>query len=305
MPGDVGVEVHGFTVCREPPPRPGSATAPYAGGVSSAAYDGGAGYRAYVGDEVVTGEGVSVELPVAGVAIRMASGAIDMIVSIVVLVAAVFVAGMLVADTSDAVVGTMGLIVMVGVFIGLPSLVETLTRGRTVGKLALGLRTVRDDGGPITFRHALTRSLIGFVEIWLLAGVPALITAMLNGRGKRLGDMAAGTYVVSQRAKLRVVPPPSMPWHLASWAGAADIAALPAGLAVAIRQFLSRASSLNPVSRDQIGHELLTEALRYVSPAPPRGSHPEYVLAAIIADRRRRDLERLSREDRLRARLLH
>ena len=47
------------------------------------------------------------------------------------------------------------------VFLGYPVAMETLTRGRTLGKMALGLRVVRDDGGPITFRQALVRGLVG------------------------------------------------------------------------------------------------------------------------------------------------
>jgi hypothetical protein len=46
------------------------------------------------------------------------------------------------------------------------------------------------------------------------------------------------------------------------------------------------------------------EALRHVAPPPSAGAHPEHVLAAVLADRRRRDGERLDREEQLRQRLL-
>lgn len=262
------------------------------------------GYRAYAGEDVVTGEGVAVELPVAGVPQRMASGAIDLFVTVVLLLGVGLAFGLLTAHTSDAVVATFGILAVVLVAVVLPTVVETVSKGRSLGRLALGLRVVRDDGGPVTARHALTRALIGVVEVLAFSGVPAVVAAMIHPRGKRLGDMAAGTYAVSQRAKLPYLVPPQMPWPLAGWAQGADIASLPPGLAIAIRQFLGRAPSLGPQARDALGRQLLDEALRHVAPAPPPGHHPETVLAAILADRSRRDRERLQREEALRRRLL-
>ena len=55
-------------------------------------------------------------------------------------------------------------------FVVVPAAVETLSRGRSLGKLAAGLRIVRDDGGAIRFRHAVIRALIGFLEIYLTFG---------------------------------------------------------------------------------------------------------------------------------------
>jgi hypothetical protein len=95
-----------------------------------------------------------------------------------------------------------------------------------------------------------------------------------------------------------------MPPPLAAWAHGADLAALPPGLAIAIRQFLGRASALTPASRQSLGESLYRAVLPHVSPPPPPGIHPEYVLAAVIADRRRRDAERIARDEERRARLL-
>lgn len=262
------------------------------------------GYRAYASEDVVTGEGVAVELPVASVLARAASQLIDVVVALFLLLVVSFVAAVLTGDSSEAVATAVGLVSVVLVLVGLPTAMETATRGRTLGKLALGLRVVRDDGGPVTMRHSLTRALVGFVEIWLLLGVPALVASVLNSRSKRLGDMAAGTYVVTQRSRMRLLAPPVMPPPLAAWATSADVAALPPGLTVAVRQFLSRAGTLTPQSRAVLGDELLREVLRHVAPPPPPGVHGEYVLAAVIAERRRRDLDRLARDQLLRERVV-
>jgi uncharacterized RDD family membrane protein YckC len=264
----------------------------------------GAGYRSYSGDDMVTGEGVSVELPVAGVALRAASGVIDLCVAAVALIVGAITIGVVFAEPSDAVSRTLLILLIVGATVGVPTLLETLTRGRTLGKLVFGLRVVRDDGGPVTLRHSLTRALVGWVEIYLLLGSAAMIAAIISPRAKRLGDTAAGTYVVTQRASMRLLPPPQMPAPLAAWATHADVATLPPGLAIAVRQFLGRAGGLTPRSRQVLGQELLDAVLPHVAPPPPPGVHPEYVLAAVIAERRRRDTERLAREDARRRTLL-
>lgn len=264
----------------------------------------GAGYRGYAIDDLVTGEGVAVELPIAGLPARIGSGLIDLVVAVAALWLGSLAVAVVGAGSSEAVGATLAIVLVVGVTVALPATVETLSRGRTLGKLALGLRVVRDDGGPITVRHALTRALVGFVEIYLFWGAGALVSAIISPRVKRLGDMAAGTYVVTQRASMRLLPPPAMPAPLAAWAVGADIAPLPPGLAIAIRQFLGRAAALTPASRAQIGEELYRAVRPLVAPDPPGLVHHELVLAAVVAERRRRDADRLAREDARRAALL-
>jgi len=94
-----------------------------------------------------------------------------------------------------------------------------------------------------------------------------------------------------------------MPPQLASWAHTADLASLPTGLALGIRQYLGRFPTLDPHSRQRVGDDLITEVRRYVAPAPPTGAPPELVLGAVIAERRERDLARLRRDEEFRARL--
>ncbi|WP_418058046.1 RDD family protein [Pimelobacter simplex] len=264
-----------------------------------------ADFATVTADDLVTGEGVALDLPAASLGLRMASGLIDVVVTLVAFVAAYLLLVIAAALTRDeAAVGFAVVLTSVLVFLALPTALETFTRGRTIGKLALGLRTVRDDGGPISFQHALVRSLIGFVEIYAFSGVPAFFSIMLSTRGKRLGDYAAGTYVVRERVPLRLPPPPPMPPQLAAWARRTDLGTLPTGTALAVRQYLGRLGTLDPASRDRIGRLLLTDVLPHVAPAPPPGVPPEMVLGAIIAERRERDLARLRRDDELRARLL-
>ena len=65
----------------------------------------------------------------------------------------------------DALIAATVLVCFLIAWLVYPVTIETLTRGRSLGKMAAGLRTVRDDAGPITFRHAFTRGLLGVVEV--------------------------------------------------------------------------------------------------------------------------------------------
>lgn len=254
-------------------------------------------------DDLVTGEGVALDLPPASLGLRMTSGLIDVAVTALLLLTAVIVLGLATIDADPALAGAATVLVSVLVFAVFPTTMETLTRGRSLGKLAMGLRAVRDDGGPISFQHALTRALIGFVEIYATGGAPAFFSVMLSRRGKRLGDYAAGTIVVRERVRLQLTPPPGMPPELEPWARRSDLTSLPVGLALAIRQFLSRAALLDPVARDHVARELAADLAPYVSPGPPPGAPAERVLSAVLAERRRRDTERLERDSALRRRL--
>lgn len=260
-------------------------------------------YATLTTDDLVTGEAVALDLPPASLGVRIASGLIDVLVTYALLLAIILVFARLVLTLDGALAHAAVVAVMITVFLVIPTTVETLSRGKSIGKWCLGLRTVRDDAGPISFQHAFVRALIGFAEIYATGGVAAFFSAMLNGRGKRLGDHAAGTYVVRERIKLQLTPPPPMPPELATWARAADIAALPTGLALAVRQYLGRVSTLDPTSRESIGARLAAEVATYVSPAPPFPVPPAAYLVAVLAARRERDTARLQREHAFRTRL--
>ncbi|MDQ2758747.1 MAG: RDD family protein [Actinomycetota bacterium] len=255
-------------------------------------------------DDLVTGEAVAIDLPPASIGPRILAGVIDYVLVAGLTVGVFTLAAALTAQVDDALASAVVLVCTVLVLVAVPIAFETVTRGRTPGKMAVGLRAVRDDGGPISFRHALARGLLRYLEVYLFYGVPAVISCVVSKRGKRIGDLVAGTYVVRDRVTAQLAPPLPMPPQLAHWAWNADIGALPDQLAMAIRTFLPAAATMTPEARETMGCSLLKEVALYVSPPPPPGNHQEYVLAAVVADRRRRDLERLRRDDALRRRLL-
>lgn len=254
-------------------------------------------------EPVITGEAVALDLQPATFASRAVSGVIDLVIQGFVLTFGIGYVGAAASGLDDAALAALGLAAVVAVIVGYPLAMETATRGRTIGKFAMGLRTVRDDGGPIRFRQALVRALLEVIEVWTLSGTPALISSLASSRGKRLGDHLAGTYVVRERGAAARSVPAVMPWHLVPWAQAADIAPLPDRLAISVRQFLSRAPSMHLPSRAAMAYGLAEQVSAHVAPPPPAGTHPEDYLAAVLAERRRRDEIRLARDAALVARL--
>jgi uncharacterized RDD family membrane protein YckC len=256
-----------------------------------------------VSSPIVTGEAVALDLQPAAFASRAVSGGLDVALQVAALFVVIYLDSKVFMSVDGAAGAAIVLVSMLAVVVGYPVAMETLTRGRTLGKLAMGLRTVRDDGGPIRFRQALVRGLMEVVEVWLLLGSPALICSLSSSRGKRIGDVLAGTYVVRERGITQRVPPPQMPFELFGWAQIADIGRIPDQLAVATRQFLGRAPTMQHDARRSMGWAMAREVSSYVAPLPPAATHPEAFLAAVLAERRRRDEIRLARDAALVARL--
>lgn len=251
-------------------------------------------------DGVVIGEGVVLDTRPASVASRLLGAIVDIVVLGVVLVVVALVLDNVAVALDERLGRVLGIVLIATVTVVIPTTVETLTRGRSLGKLVAGVRIVRDDGGPITFRQAFVRALTGVGELWLTLGSVAVICSVAHPLGKRVGDVLAGTYGSRVRAAAPVRSAAVMPAQLAGWAAHADVARLPDGLALAIRQFLARAGLLHPASRAELGIRLAADLRPYVSPPPPGGTHPEAFLSAVLAERGRRETlverERVRRE---------
>jgi hypothetical protein len=181
--------------------------------------------------------------------------------------------------------------------VGYPIVWETITRGRSPGKFALGLRVVSDDGGPVRFRQSLVRGLATIVDFWLVPfiGVPALISSLLSDKGKRLGDIFAGTFVIQQRlpARRAAAPPAVMSPELSAWASGLEMSRLDDQTAAMARRYLSRLPELTPGARAELGARIATAVSTQVSPPPPPGTPAAAYLSAVLAERHRREHARL------------
>ncbi|OBI46578.1 RDD family protein [Mycobacterium colombiense] len=242
--------------------------------------------------EVVTGDAVVLDVQIAQLPVRTLSALIDIVVMVIGYLLGLMLWAATLTQFDTALTNAILLIFTVLVIVGYPLVLETATRGRSVGKIAMGLRVVSDDGGPERFRQALFRALAGLVEIWMLFGSPAVICSILSPKAKRIGDIFAGTVVVNERGP-RLGPPPMMPPSLAWWASSLQLSGLSAGQAEVARQFLSRATQLDRQLRLQMGYRIAGDVVARIAPPPPPGAPPELVLAAVLAERHRRELARL------------
>lgn len=239
----------------------------------------------------VTGEAVALDLRLAQFPSRTLALVLDLLIQVVALFAVVAIAGSIASSFDPAVATGLSLVAVVSILVGLPTAVEALTRGRSLGKVAAGLRVVRDDGGPTRFRHAFVRSLFMLVDFWLSGGFVGLVCALSSQRSKRLGDHFAGTVVVRERVATGVRADQlvyGMPAGLEPWAASLDLARLPDVTALQARQLLARADRLSPQVRTAMGTQLAAEVSTYVAPPPPAGLHPELYLMAVLTERMRR-----------------
>jgi uncharacterized RDD family membrane protein YckC len=241
--------------------------------------------------DLVIAEGVELELRPARLATRFAAFALDLLVQVALGFMFLLLGARLAVDSNTDTAHALGIITSVLILIGYPVVCETVSTGRSVGKLAVGLRVVRLDGGPERFRHALVRALAGwFADIGMSFGLAGACTSASSPRGQRIGDLLAGTIVVRERnAGVRgSLPLPPAP-ALAGWAGTATVQDVPVGLIVAARQLISRIFELDRRAAADLSNELARQFAAYVRPSPPAGTPSYHYLVAVTGERFRRE----------------
>ncbi|MFJ3618173.1 RDD family protein [Streptomyces iakyrus] len=243
--------------------------------------------------ELVTGEAVALELRPARLPSRALAVLLDLVAAMALYVAVTIALVVSTASLDEAAQTALSIATFVLVLVGGPIAVETLSHGRSLGKMACGLRVVRDDGGPIRFRHALVRGLIGVIEILMAFGIVACIASFVSARGRRLGDVFAGTLVVRERipvTRTGFVPPPP-PWLAGRFSGL-DLSAVPDGLWLAVRQYLTRMQQLDPQVGWSMAERLASDLAERTGVPVPQDVPPAAYLAAVVQERQAREARR-------------
>jgi uncharacterized RDD family membrane protein YckC len=152
---------------------------------------------------ISTPERVAFQYEIAGIGSRFLAQIIDSLIIFVVLVAITILAAAL-----GGVFGSGDLALLIEVILGFVLLAgyfmisEAVWNGQTLGKRSARLRVVGDHGEPITIAQSAIRNLVRIVDFLpLLYGI-GMLTLFISGRGKRLGDFAAGTLVVRDRERI-------------------------------------------------------------------------------------------------------
>jgi len=231
---------------------------------------------------IVTPEAVVLSFETAGVGSRIVARAIDLAVQGVA--ALLIVGGAALFGATH--IGLAG--VYVGVFIvafGYPVAMETLWKGRTLGKAAMGLRVVTVEGAPVRFRHALVRGALGLIDFWASSGAVAVLCVLATKRNQRLGDLAAGTLVLRERGARQSLSSVTF-WVPPGWeqyAATLDVSAVTPADYQAVRSFLMRAGTLDPWTRERLARDIANAVLPRLHHQPPPGVPAEVFLACVAA----------------------
>jgi len=145
---------------------------------------------------VATPERVSFDYQVAGLATRGIAQILDLLILAGVLFAVYFFALFEVGMGQDTVGGLVAIIGSFVVIFGYHWACEAFWSGQTIGKKVFRLRAVGDRGEPMTFFQAGIRNIVRIVDFLPYGYGVGLVVLFINGKGKRLGDLAAGTIVV-------------------------------------------------------------------------------------------------------------
>jgi uncharacterized RDD family membrane protein YckC len=201
---------------------------------------------------IATPEGVELALPLAGVGSRFMALLLDSILQALIVAAAGVLGFVLLGDVAATIVLSFGLLFAYLVY---DVAFEVRGGGRTPGKRAVGLRVVRDGGGPVGLRASLIRNVFRLFEAALLYA-PAIVSILVTRSNQRLGDLAAGTLVIREPKAERTpftAPPARVPAEsYASW----DATGVNEAELAAVRAFLQRREELRPAARRTLAAQL-------------------------------------------------
>lgn len=237
---------------------------------------------------MVTPEAVVLDVATAGLGSRAFARAIDGLIQGAAMLVLFTVTGVVASSSGDGGLGTSALVIdlilITLIVFGYPILLETVWRGRTPGKAALGLRVVTRQGAPIRFRHALVRGLVGLGEVIALPPV-GVISMLVSPTDQRLGDMAAGTIVIRERAAARFSMPvvfyPPAGWE--SFVSSLDVSGMTPAEYENVRSFLIRACDMAPLPRSNLAERVASPLVARWHQPVPAGMGAELWLACVAS----------------------
>jgi uncharacterized RDD family membrane protein YckC len=253
-----------------------------------------------MGDRYIvdTPESIDFAYDVAGIGSRFMAALIDTLLLVLLQVVVGALTAFAVSQLEDfdvaeslllALWATASFILLWGYYL----VFELIWNGQTPGKRAVGLRTVREGGRPITAAASMIRNLVRIVDF--LPGLYGLgvLTMFVDKRSRRLGDLAAGTLVVKERRAITLdsltttVAPvlvPPRPYDAPAAPLLPNLGLIAPADYDLVQEFLRRRSELKAESRARLGGQL-AERLRQRLSLPP-GGDPELFLEHLVREYR-------------------
>lgn len=218
--------------------------------------------------EVETPEHVVIDYEIAGLGSRALAACLDTAIVGALMLALVYLAARVGPALGAAIFPVVGL-ALFALLWGYFALFEGFRDGQTPGKRWLGIRVIRDTGHPVTLREAGVRNLLRIADF---LPPPYLLGALLvafHPRGKRFGDLVAGTVVVRDE-----------PQEAPVFAAGVEAIALEEAISEGaprlsdeefrvLREFVQRAPQLSAVVRARLAQQLAT---RLAERFPVRGA---------------------------------
>jgi uncharacterized RDD family membrane protein YckC len=242
---------------------------------------------------IVTPEGVSLELTLAGLGSRGVGAIVDALIKFALMIATIAFAfggvGVLDPGTrgdvdpgSTAVLGVaIGILILFVINFIYDVLFETLGSGRTPGKRVAGTRVVLAGGAPVRFLPSAIRNMVRLVDYLPFFYGVGIVSILATSKNQRLGDLAAGTLVVRDPKDpaprwAAALPQPAP--EVAGW----DVSAVAPEELSTVRSFLERRYALTEEARGRLAWELSSRLKPRVSGAP-ENLHPERFLEQLAA----------------------
>lgn len=145
---------------------------------------------------------------------------------------------------------------------------EWLWGGRTLGKRIFGLRVIGADGSPATFTAVLVRNLVRVVDFLPAFYGIGLLAIVVSGRSQRLGDLAAGTFVVRAPRPRIDLPALRTVASTAAAGRAVPVRGLPGELQRLVREFVARERGLDAAQRARVAAAVAAALRPRVADAP-------------------------------------
>lgn len=248
---------------------------------------------------IETPEQIEVSLEIAGIGSRFVAQFLDWLIKWSIVLAAVLLVsiaaamlGVVFSNTSvNYLLGALAVAVFYAFLLGFDIYFEVRHNGQTPGKRIAGIRALREGGAPLDFRSACIRNLLGMADFLPLFYLLGGLLVMLNSRGQRLGDMAAGTIVIRERA---VQPPSEVHGQIQELASeefhftADQLRACSAHDRFILRSFFQRSQEMEEQPREQLALRLtdaFLDKLAYQPAAPIEdGFRAAVFLASLYRD---------------------
>jgi uncharacterized RDD family membrane protein YckC len=235
---------------------------------------------------IATPEGIDVDLVLAGLGSRFIARLVDSLIQVGIILALVILSALLHNGWVEAVLIVIDFLV----FFVYDILFEVFASGRTIGKRSAGLRVVRSGGQPVGFMASAVRNVLRLIDFLPSLYLVGTISVIVSAHNQRLGDLAAGTIVVRERA----AQPKAAGWvawshptvpldAVVGW----DVSAISPAEVAAVRAFLDRRLTLPPDARARIGYDLAVRLGSKVT-GIPANAHPEYVLEGVLVAKEHR-----------------